>query len=71
MQAPVTSSALLTLPLWLGLLEEQTFDTDQSGTIELSEFIRWCLNIDTMAWKAERVRRTTVRSPVRWLPYRC
>ncbi|CAM9759866.1 unnamed protein product, partial [Ectocarpus fasciculatus] len=37
----------------------KTFDTDGSGTIELSEFIRWCLDIDTMAWKAERVRRTT------------
>ncbi|CAN0216058.1 unnamed protein product [Ectocarpus sp. 6 AP-2014] len=37
----------------------KTFDTDDSGTIELSEFIRWCLDIDTMAWKAERVRRTT------------
>ncbi|CBN79555.1 conserved unknown protein [Ectocarpus siliculosus] len=37
----------------------ETFDTDGSGTIELSEFIRWCLDIDTMAWKAERVRRTT------------
>eukprot|EP00752_Nemacystus_decipiens_P003647 g3361.t1 len=40
----------------------KTFDTDNNGTIELIEFIRWCLDIDSMAWKAERIRRTTADS---------
>lgn len=35
----------------------QSFDTDKSDTIELCEFIHWCLDIPAMAWRAERVRR--------------
>lgn len=36
----------------------QSFDTNNSGAIELSEFTHWCLDIPTVAWRAERVRRT-------------
>lgn len=33
------------------------FDTNGNGTIELEEFMTFCLSIPSLPWRAERVRR--------------
>ncbi|CAM9712187.1 unnamed protein product, partial [Choristocarpus tenellus] len=34
-----------------------TFDSDENGTIEMCEFMEFCLSIPSLPWKAERARR--------------
>lgn len=34
-----------------------TFDADGNGTIELEEFMTFCLSIPSLPWRAEKVRR--------------
>lgn len=37
-----------------------TFDSDGSGTIELDNFMTFCLSIPSLAWRAEKVRRSDI-----------
>lgn len=34
-----------------------TFDTDGNGTVELDEFMTFCLSIPSLPWRAEKARR--------------
>lgn len=34
-----------------------TFDADGNGTVELEEFMTFCLSIPSLPWRAEKVRR--------------
>lgn len=34
-----------------------TFDTDGNGTVELDEFMAFCLSIPSLPWRAEKARR--------------
>lgn len=38
-----------------------TFDTDGNGTVELDEFMTFCLSIPSLPWRAEKVRRCRKR----------
>ncbi|CAN0342956.1 unnamed protein product, partial [Ectocarpus fasciculatus] len=33
------------------------FDTDGNGTVELDEFMTFCLSIPSLPWRAEKARR--------------
>lgn len=34
-----------------------TFDSDGNGTVELDEFMTFCLSIPSLPWRAEKARR--------------
>lgn len=47
------------------------FDTDGNGTVELDEFMTFCLSIPSLPWRAEKARRCVCLHIRRRRPIRC